>query len=115
MSNSKAYRYCQWIIKHRFKVLFSTLFFVLFSAQGLQYFRFNGQYRIFFGEDNPQLLAFDTIQKTYTKDDNILLVLEFEDNNVFTPQNLKIINLPKIKGISITLRFINVILNISKI
>ena len=33
-------------------------------------------YRVFFGEDNPQLKSFEALQAIYTKDDNILFVLE---------------------------------------
>ena len=43
----------------------------------------------FFSEDNPQLLAFDAIQNTYSKSDNLMFVLEPENGDVFTRENLQ--------------------------
>ena len=45
-------------------------------------------YRVFFSEDNPQLTAFETLQNTYTKNDNLLFVIKPADDAVFSPQVL---------------------------
>jgi predicted RND superfamily exporter protein len=45
---------------------------------------------MFFSEDNPQLRAFEALEKTYTRDDNILVVVTPKDSDVFTPENLAI-------------------------
>jgi predicted RND superfamily exporter protein len=51
--------------------------------------RFDMDYRVFFSEKNPQLLAFDELQNTYTKDDNVILVLAPENGHVFTNETLE--------------------------
>ena len=48
-------------------------------------------YRVFFGADNPDLLAFETIEKTFSKNDNVLLVIQPESGSVFTPRTLGMI------------------------
>jgi predicted RND superfamily exporter protein len=61
------------------------------SASGLKNVEFNNNYRVYFSEDNPQLLAFDTLQKTYSKSDNVMIAIEPENGDIFTPENLQII------------------------
>ncbi len=58
------------------------------SAAGARYIGFSNDYRVFFSRENPQLLAFEELQNTYTKSDNVLFVLEPADGQVFTPQTL---------------------------
>ncbi|MDP6737330.1 MAG: MMPL family transporter, partial [Nitrospinaceae bacterium] len=41
--------------------------------------------------DNPQLVAFETLQNTYTKNDNVMFAVEPKDGNVFTRETLAII------------------------
>ena len=41
---------------------------------------------MFFSEDNPELVAFDAFQDTYTKNDNILFVIQLGDGEVFAPE-----------------------------
>jgi len=49
---------------------------------------FSNDYRVFFSKDNPQLKAFENLQDTYTKDDNVMFVISPKNGNVFTPENL---------------------------
>jgi predicted RND superfamily exporter protein len=46
---------------------------------------------MFFGEDNPQLLAFEKMQRTFNKNDNILFVVTPESGKVFSKDTLKVI------------------------
>ena len=46
---------------------------------------------MFFGEDNPQLLAFEKMQKTYNKNDNILFVITPKSGKVFSKETLTVI------------------------
>ncbi len=69
--------------------LFSLALLALgLSAAGGRYIGFSNDYRVFFSKENPQLLAFEELQNTYTKSDNVLFVLEPSDGRVFTPQTL---------------------------
>ncbi|MBS3955597.1 MAG: MMPL family transporter [Methylomicrobium sp.] len=70
--------------------LVSLIAVCLFTA-GVTKLDFKSDYRVFFGPDNPQLIAFNAIQDTYNKSDNIMFVLEPANGNIFTPENLQVI------------------------
>jgi hypothetical protein len=48
-------------------------------------------YRVFFSEDNPDLAAFDAVEDTYTKNDNVLFALRPREGDVFTPHILGLV------------------------
>ncbi len=82
-------KYINWILKKRWRVLLLSILAVLVLISGARFLKFDNDYRAFFDGTNPHLLAFETLQATYTKNDNVLLVLAPRDKNVFTPQTLK--------------------------
>lgn len=49
---------------------------------------FNGDYRLFFRSDNPQLVAHERQQASFTKSDNVAFVLAPKDGNIFTRPTL---------------------------
>ena len=63
--------YGEWILKYRFLVLGLITAITLLGAAGAQFLYFDNDYRVFFGKENPQLKAFEQIQQTYTKIDNV--------------------------------------------
>ena len=80
--------YTRWIIKWRYIVVLASVLGCLFAASGGQHLGFSNDYRMFFGEDNPQLLAFERMQNTFNKNDNIMFVLTPKNGDVFTRENL---------------------------
>ncbi len=72
-----------FIIKWRWLVLIGAVLIAFFAASGLQHAGFNNDYRVFFGAENPQLQAFEALQKKYTKDDNVYVVIEPKNGKVF--------------------------------
>ena len=70
MSQKKS-SYGEWILKYRFLVLGLITAVTLIAAAGAQFLYFDNDYRVFFGKENPQLKAFEQIQQTYTKIDNV--------------------------------------------
>ena len=78
----------RWVLKYRWLVIIVSILTVLAFASGGQYLSFSTNYRIFFSADNPQLLAFDKLEKTYAKNDNVVIVMTPKDGNVFNPQTL---------------------------
>jgi uncharacterized protein len=79
------------VIRFRWWIIFSTLVLVFAAASGARFLGFSTDYRVFFSEDNPQLVAFETLQNTYTKNDNVMFAVEPKDGKVFTPQTLAIV------------------------
>jgi len=71
--------YPQWVLRNRWFIIFFSLLFVALASSGLRYFDFKGDYRVFFSDDNPQKLAFEALENTYVKNDNVLIVLEPDD------------------------------------
>lgn len=58
------------------------------GAYGALALRVTNSYRVFFNPDNPELLAFEAVEKTFTKNDNVMLVLEPLTGDAFTVANL---------------------------
>lgn len=80
--------YAHLIIRWRWLILLLTFLLIFAMASGARFLGFTGDYHVFFSDDNPQMLAFEKLEKTYSKDDNVLFVLEPKDGNVFTPSTL---------------------------
>ncbi|MES9978122.1 MAG: RND family transporter, partial [Candidatus Thiodiazotropha sp. 6PLUC5] len=78
----------RFVLKHKIIVLLLSVAISLLMGSGVQHLRFNNDYRMFFSEENPQLNAFEQLQNTYTKTDNILFVIEPKDGKVFTHETL---------------------------
>lgn len=81
-------RLANWTLKNRWPVLLGSILLALALGYGGQNLGFNSDYRIFFSEENPQLQAFDALQEKYTKDDNVLIVIEPNNGEVFTNETL---------------------------
>ncbi len=77
-----------WIVRHPYLVVTLTLLSIALAASGARYLSFSNDYRMFFSEENPQLRAFEAMQNTYTKTDNVLFVVSPKDGNVFTRDTL---------------------------
>ncbi|MCK5721038.1 MAG: MMPL family transporter, partial [Gammaproteobacteria bacterium] len=80
-----------WVIKYRWLIIVFSLLLVFAAASGGRFLVFKADYRVFFSEDNPQLQAFDKLEKTYTRNDNVLFILSPKDGNVFTRETLKVV------------------------
>lgn len=78
--------YARLVIRWRWPIILLTLAATAFMASGMRFFKIDNDYRVFFGPDNPQLVAFEQLQDTYTKNDNVLIVLAPKDGRVFTPE-----------------------------
>lgn len=49
---------------------------------------FNSDYRIFFQKDNPDLVAFEQLERTFSKEDNVFFVVSPERGGIFTREAL---------------------------
>jgi len=81
-------KYGHWIIKYRWLILILVIAGVVAAASGGKNLRFTNNYRVFFSEDNPQLNAFDALERVYTKNDNVMFILTPKDGNVFKTSTL---------------------------
>ena len=86
--DDKVVSYTKWVIKWRWLIVLGTLLVAGFAASGVRFLEFDTNYRVFFGDDNPQLADFEQLQNIYTKNDNIIVILEPDDGEVFTQKTL---------------------------
>ena len=78
-------------LAHRWLVILAAVIVFLLSSLGLARLTIDSDLRVFFSKDNPQLLQLEAVEKTYLKNENILMVIAPEDNQVFTHDVLKAI------------------------
>ncbi|MCP4982965.1 MAG: MMPL family transporter [Gammaproteobacteria bacterium] len=83
-----AKQYAEFILRHKWATLVLVLLWIAAMGAGAQFLTFTNDYRVFFGEDNPQLMAFEGLQDTYSKNDNVMFLLVPRDQQVFTRETL---------------------------
>ena len=81
-------RYSRWVVAQRWPLLILCVLLTLVAGSGMRFLAFDNDYRVFFGKDNPQLLAFEAVQRTYTKVDNILFAIIPDSGDAFSPEVL---------------------------
>ncbi|HFQ4829050.1 TPA: RND family transporter [Vibrio vulnificus] len=75
-------------MRFSFWTLIISLIAIVATAMGAKNLYFRGDYNIFFDGSNAQLQAFDEIQTTFAKTDNIALVLAPKSGDVFDQRTL---------------------------
>ena len=83
--------YRNLIIKKPWLMLLISVLFTVICGMGLKGLSQNPDNRIFFSKNDPNLVALETLEKTYTKNDNIFIMVAPKNGNVFDPTNLEII------------------------
>ena len=76
------------LVRYRFAFIALSLALVAAVSSGARYVWFNGDYRLFFKPDNPQLVAHEQQQVNFTKSDNVSFILAPKDGEVFTRETL---------------------------
>ncbi len=85
-------RYASIVINKPYAVLVLMLVLVIGLASTTSNLIFTNDFKVFFSGDNPQLLAFDHLEETYNKQENLLFYIAPKNKNIFTKENLSIIH-----------------------
>jgi predicted RND superfamily exporter protein len=85
-------RFTSWVIRRRWLVIAASLGVTVLCVLGMGRLSLSNNYRVFFSDQNPQLRAFEALERIYTKNDSILFVLQPEGRDVFTPEVLRIVH-----------------------
>jgi predicted RND superfamily exporter protein len=81
-------KYAEFILGHKWMTVILSVLWIMAMGFGAQNLTFTNDYRVFFGEDNPQLMAFENLQDTYARNDNVMFVLAPQNGQVFTRETL---------------------------
>ncbi len=84
-------RYTRWIIRRRWWVLASAIVVTVASGADIRNLGLSTDYRTYFSEDNPDLVAYEEIENIYTRNDNVLLIIKPRGGDVFTARTLEAI------------------------
>lgn len=80
-----------WILKNRWGVLVSGIILAIGLGYGTSFLQIEGDLDIYFSGDNPQLNGFNFINEEYEKTDNVLILIEPKNGDVFTNETLSLI------------------------
>jgi predicted RND superfamily exporter protein len=84
-------RYTNWLIQHHKWIVLLSLLLVIAFGFGAKNLTSTSDFRAYFSEDNPQLVAFETLEKTYGKQDSLLFFIQPKDKNIFSKKSLNLI------------------------
>ena len=84
-------RYTAVVLRHRWLVIVFSLAFMLAMAAGGRFITVSNEHRVMFGEDNPQLAAFDALEDTYAASNSALVAIAPRTGSVFTRDALSVV------------------------
>ncbi|MGB0712641.1 MAG: efflux RND transporter permease subunit [Gammaproteobacteria bacterium] len=73
----------QRIVAYRWWLLLLIPVLVIILGAGAQHLHITTNYRVFFSPENPQLQAFEEMERTYNQDDNVLFLVVPDSGDVF--------------------------------
>ena len=81
-------QYGEWTVTARWRIIVVALAFSTLVASGVLHLKPSTDYRTFFSDDNPELVAFESFENTYEKSDNVLVVVAPDDGDATSEQAL---------------------------
>lgn len=75
-------------VRRPFLAILGVFLLVATATYGVSFLTFESDYRVFFGKENPQLTAFEKMQQTFTKNDNVIYVIAPKNGVVFDHKTL---------------------------
>ena len=81
-------QFATWVIRDRWLIIPFSVILLAIAATGIRHLHLDSSYRVFFGPDNPQRIAFETLEDTYVKNDNLVIAVAPANGNVFTRESL---------------------------
>ncbi|MFT5063215.1 MAG: putative RND superfamily exporter protein, partial [Gammaproteobacteria bacterium] len=77
-----------WLVKNRVWLAILSLVTTVAAGYGSSFLWFEKDYKIFFSDDNPQLIAHNKIEDEYTKSDNVIFIIAPNNGEVFSRETL---------------------------
>lgn len=89
MKSGIAYKWAKWVVENPWISIIGGIVLSLALGMGGKNIKFSTDYRYFFAEENPQRIAFDNIQETYSNDDSVLFAISPKNGKVFDKTTLQ--------------------------
>ncbi|AUM12193.1 efflux RND transporter permease subunit [Ketobacter alkanivorans] len=80
-----------FIINHPWVCIFITLAWVAMSGYGMRFMEFNNDSRALFADDNKGMQSLVELEDRFSKDDNVIIIVRPHNGDVFTRDNLKLL------------------------
>ena len=84
-------RYTQWIERWRYTIVIASMLFILLLFSGLKDFSIASNFRAYFSEDNPQLLAFEEVEDEFSKQDSVSFLLQPKSGDLYRSEAMELI------------------------
>ena len=88
MDSSLLTRYVEATFRYRWAVVAGTVVLMLAAGAGARFVGVTNDYLVLFSDDNPQLLAWQDLQNTYSSIDRALIAVAPREGTVFTREAL---------------------------
>ncbi|SEQ08592.1 hypothetical protein SAMN03080615_00351 [Amphritea atlantica] len=79
------------VLRYPALILLACLVLTVMATVGGKNLVFKSDYRVFFSEENPQLVAYESIQNIFNKSDNVAFIVIPADGNIYTPEHLQLL------------------------
>ena len=83
-----ASRFAERVLAARRLVIVATLVSIAVASSGIFLLEFSANYRIFFDDDNPQILALESLENTYGKNENVVFLIVPDDGDATSQKAL---------------------------
>ena len=70
-----------WVIMLRWQIIVAAIVLTGVATSGTLLLEFSADHRVYFSKDNPQLLAYQAMEDTYGKSDNVFFAIVPEDRD----------------------------------
>ena len=81
-------QFAEAVIRYRWLIIVLTLTFCLSAGYGAQFIKISTEPRDNFGPDNPQLNAFEELEATFTRVENLFFAISPKEGDIFTRETL---------------------------
>lgn len=86
-------RYFELILRNPLITLFTVLLALIATGSGVKELTFTSDFRAYFSEKNPELRAFEAMEKRFSRQDNLYILVSSVDQSLFSEEGLSLIEL----------------------
>ena len=80
------------LIRYRYLLAVASIAITVLIAYGAKGIYLESDYKIYFQDDEPQLVAHEAMQEVYTKTDNLAIMMRPADGGIFTDRMLRVVH-----------------------